>query len=102
VDVWGLGLSLYELLTYRPAYEGALRRVLKSIATTDPPLPRDVVWQVPAELERICLRSIARNPDDRYSRAGEMADDLRNWLAGRSPPMAERGGRSRWSWLRGQ
>jgi serine/threonine protein kinase len=102
VDIWGLGLSLYELLTYRAAYEGPLRRVLKSIATADPPLPRDVVWQVPAELERICLRSIARNPDDRYSRAGEMADDLRNWLAGRSPPTADRGGRSRWSWLRGQ
>ncbi|HEY7115709.1 MAG TPA: FHA domain-containing serine/threonine-protein kinase [Tepidisphaeraceae bacterium] len=103
VDIWGLGLSLYELLTYRPAYEGPLAKVLKQIATVDPAAPRDVVWQVPPELERVCQRSMARNPDDRYTRAGEMADDLRSWLAGRSLPVADRSGsRSAWSWLRGK
>jgi serine/threonine protein kinase len=97
-DIWGLGLSLYELLTYKPAYDGSVQRVLKAIATTDPPSPRDIVWQVPTELERICAKAIARNPDDRYARAAEMADDMRNWLGGKSE--TEEGSKSPWSWLR--
>lgn len=82
VDIWGLGLTLYEFLTYKPAYDGALSKVLRSIATTEPMRPSDVVWQTPAELERICRKAMARNPDDRYRRASEMADDLRNFLSG--------------------
>ncbi|MDB5733310.1 MAG: serine/threonine-protein kinase, partial [Variovorax sp.] len=67
VDIWGLGLSLYEFLTYGPAFEGNLGRVLRAIATLDPAPPRQVVWEVPEELERICMRAIARNPENRYS-----------------------------------
>ncbi|MEZ0267245.1 MAG: hypothetical protein ACAI43_21130, partial [Phycisphaerae bacterium] len=57
-----------------------------AIATLAPPPPREVVWDVPEELERICLRAIARNPEHRYSRAGEMADDLRAWVTGPDEP----------------
>ena len=85
VDIWGLGAMLYEFLTYRPVYEGSLAHVLKAIATTDPTPPRDVVWETPPELERICGKAMQRNPDDRYTRALHMADDLRNWLEGKPP-----------------
>jgi hypothetical protein len=85
VDIWGLGLTLYEFLTYKPAFDGTVARVLRAIATTEPPSPRDLAWNTPPGLEHICLKAIARNPDDRYHRASEMADELREWLAGRGP-----------------
>src|SRR6185312_1931530 len=85
VDIWGLGLTLYEFLTYKPAFDGTVPRVLRAIATADPIAPRDVVWDTPPGLELICLKAMKRNPDDRYGRASEMAEDLREWLSGRGP-----------------
>ena len=85
VDIWGLGLTLYEFLTYKPAFDGTVARVLRAIATSEPPPPRDIAWNTPPGLEHICMKAIARNPDDRYHRASEMADELREWLAGRGP-----------------
>jgi serine/threonine protein kinase len=83
VDIWGLGCTLYEMLAYKPAFDGSLARVLRAIATTDPVPPRDAVWHVPQDLQRICLKALARNPDERYARALEMADALRDFLAGK-------------------
>lgn len=85
VDIWGLGMTLYEFLTYKPAYDGSVARVLRAIATSDPIMPRDVAWDTPPGLEHICLKAMKRNPEDRYPRASEMADELREWLAGRGP-----------------
>jgi len=85
VDIFGLGAALYEFLAFRPAYEGTVARVLRDIATSDPAPPRQFVWHVPEELEAICLKAMQRNPDGRYQKASEMADDLRNWLGDKSP-----------------
>jgi serine/threonine protein kinase len=98
VDVWGVGATLYEFLTYKPAYDGTLAKVLRDITTVDPATPRNIVWHTPPELERICLKAMNRNPDDRYARCGEIADELRNWLMN---SVAEGGSRKvAWSWLR--
>jgi len=85
IDVWGLGATLYEFLAFRPIYDGPVAKVLRDIATTDPTPPRQLIWQVPEQLEAICLKALKRNPDDRYRRAAHLANDLRAFLAGVAP-----------------
>lgn len=79
-DVWSLGAVLYEFLTYRPAFKGTVPEVLRAIVTEDPASPSSLVWSVPEGLEKICLKAMARRPDDRFARASEMAEALRGWV----------------------
>jgi len=88
-DVYGLGMTLYELLTGRVPYDETNPAVLvKLIGEREPPTPRSVEPRVPRDLETICLKAIAREPARRYSSAGEFAEDLRAYLVGR--PIAAR------------
>src|SRR5262249_45706921 len=48
----------------------------------EPPAPRRVRPEVPAELERICLKALAKQPARRHAGCQEMAEELRRWLAG--------------------
>lgn len=79
-DIWSLGCVLYEFLTYRPAFRGTVAEVLREIVTQSPEKPSSLVWSVPEPLERICLMAMARRPDDRFMKAGDMAEALRGWL----------------------
>jgi serine/threonine protein kinase/tetratricopeptide (TPR) repeat protein len=80
-DVYSLGVTLYELLTLRPAFAGKDRQeLLRQIAFEEPAAPRRVSKAVPAELETIVLKAVEKNPADRYGTARELADDLRRWL----------------------
>jgi WD40 repeat protein/serine/threonine protein kinase len=80
-DVYSLGVTLYELLTLEPAYNGRNREeVLRQIAFEEPQPPKRLNKAVPAELETIVLKAMAKNPDERYSIAQELADDLRRFL----------------------
>ena len=80
-DVYSLGATLYELLTLEPAYGGTDRQeLLRRIATDDPRPPRRVNRAVPAELETIVLKAMAKSPEDRYPSARELADDLGRFL----------------------
>jgi serine/threonine protein kinase len=81
-DVYCLGATLYALLTGRAPVEGAdpgelLQRVRKS----DWSRPRQVKQEVPAALEAICLKAMARTPEDRYASALDLAGDVEHWLA---------------------
>jgi WD40 repeat protein/serine/threonine protein kinase len=79
-DVYSLGVTLYELLTLEPAYNGKSREeVLRQIAFEEPRLPRRLNTAIPAELEVIVLKAMAKNPEERYATA-ELADDLRRFL----------------------
>jgi serine/threonine protein kinase len=80
-DVYSLGATLYELLTLLPAMAGADKQeILRKIAFEEPKLPRSVDRSIPAELETITLKALAKEPTERYATAGELAGDLRRWL----------------------
>ena len=80
-DIYSLGVTLYELLTLRPAIEGGDRReLLRRIAERDPPPPRRLNEAVPADLETVILKAMAKEPDARYSSAEELAADLIRFL----------------------
>lgn len=82
-DVWGLGATLYELLTLRRAFPDQLRgERVSAPAYRSPPTPRSVIGNIPRDLEAICLKSLREAPDSRYRTAGEVADDLHRWLRG--------------------
>ena len=84
-DIYSLGVTLYELLTLRPAYPGDDRQeMLRQIAFDDPRSPRRINARIPSDLETILLRALEKNPVDRYATAREMADDLRRFSEHRS------------------
>ncbi len=83
-DIYSLGAILYELLTGRPPVGGDNSvGTLEMLRTTDPTAPRQLVAQIPKDLETICLKCLRRSPVDRYSSAEELANDLQRFLDGR-------------------
>jgi WD40 repeat protein/serine/threonine protein kinase len=83
-DVYSLGLTLYELLTLRPAFSDSDReRLLQRILHDDPPRPKALAPDVPRDLETIVLKAIEKDPDHRYASAAELAEDLRRFLEDR-------------------
>jgi serine/threonine protein kinase/formylglycine-generating enzyme required for sulfatase activity len=101
-DIYSLGVTLYELLTFRTpqARRSTLRSLLE--ATRDEPLPpRAVAPHIPRDLETITLKAVEKNPRRRYATAAEFAADLRRFLryegiAARPPSMMRRLGRRIW------
>ena len=91
-DVYSLGVTLYELLTLRPAFDGSDREeLLRRIAQEEPIPPRRLNPAVPRDLETIVLKAMAKEPERRYATARELADDLRRFLEDR-PIRARRPG----------
>jgi eukaryotic-like serine/threonine-protein kinase len=89
-DIYSLGVTLYELLALEPAFPGRDRaELLAQIAFEEPRPPRKLNPAVPTELETIALKAMAKNPEERYATAQELADDLRRFLEDR-PVLARR------------
>ena len=84
-DVYSLGLTLYELLTLRPALDGADRRRALHGRPVDaePVRPRKVNRAVPRDLETIVMKCLAGEPAGRYQTASALGMDLRRFLEGR-------------------
>jgi tetratricopeptide (TPR) repeat protein len=83
-DIYSLGLTLYELLTLRPAFDATDRaELVRQITDANPPLPRKLDPRIPRDLETIVLKACARERSRRYATAGEVADDLRRFLGNR-------------------
>jgi WD40 repeat protein len=101
-DVYSLGLTLYEMLTLRPAFTETDRgQLIKRITSEEPPRPRKLDAHVPRDLETIVLKAIAKEPRLRYQTAADMAEDLRRFLADR-PIQARRSAvwEHAWRWCR--
>ena len=83
-DVYGLGLTLYELLAFRPAFEASDReRLVYQVNEVEPPRLRRLNPDVPADLETIVHKAIEKDAAHRYARAAELAEDLRCFLEDR-------------------
>jgi hypothetical protein len=97
-DQYSLGVLLYELLCGEAPFAGPSEMVLFHAIHTEPPPPRELRRGVPRDLQTICLKAMAKRPQDRYRDCQALADDLRRWLEGepiwgRQAGLAERAAR---------
>ena len=83
VDLYGLGATIYELLTAQPLHATTERgELIAQILNHEPIPPRGLNPQIPCDLETIVLKLLAKQPADRYASALDLADDLRRFIAG--------------------
>ena len=83
-DLYGLGLTLYELVALRPPFEESDRfQLIERIRHSEAFRLSTLVPKVPRDLETIIHKAIMREPSRRYATAGAMAEDLRRFLDGR-------------------
>ena len=82
-DVYGLGAILYWILTGQSPHKGT-RDALPNIQQNRFPRPSQTrpSLSIPPELEAICLKAMAAQPEERYQKSGQMAADLENFIAG--------------------
>lgn len=89
-DIYSLGVSLYELFTLREAFSSRQRgELLRQIISDEPTSPRRVRRNLPVELETVVLKAMAKLPEERYTSAQELSDDLRRFLEDQ-PVLAKR------------
>jgi tetratricopeptide (TPR) repeat protein len=89
-DVYALGLTLYELLALRPAYDESDRaRLIRQVTEEDPPRLTRLDPTIPRDLATVVHKAMAREPAQRYATAGALAADLGRFLEDR-PIVARR------------
>ncbi len=94
-DVYSLGLTLYELLARRPAFDKVDRaELVHQVTCEEPPRLRRLDSTVPRDLETIVHTAIEREPARRYPGAAALADDLQRFLDGRPIRRGGSAGRS--------
>ena len=84
-DVYGLGATLYHLITARPPFTGTAEESIRHIQHEPPRPPRTIRKEIPPELEAIVLKCLEKDPARRDSSAEAMAADLERFVAGETP-----------------
>jgi WD40 repeat protein/serine/threonine protein kinase len=80
-DVYSLGLTLYELVAFQPAFDEKDRnKLIKHVTTGEPPRLDRLNLEVPRDLVTIVHKVIDRDPRQRYASAGELAADLQRFI----------------------
>ncbi|MFG0318568.1 MAG: protein kinase [Planctomycetota bacterium JB042] len=89
-DIYGLGATLYEIVTRRALFDGGDHvQLIDHIELVDPKPPRAIDPRLPRDFETILLKALAKDIGARYESAGALANDLRRFLEGR-PILARR------------
>ncbi|WP_372366833.1 protein kinase [Candidatus Uabimicrobium sp. HlEnr_7] len=82
-DVYSLGSTLYEAITYRPLFQGDQISLMYQIFHDEPLLPRKLDPGISPYLEAICLKCVHRKPEKRYKSFKQLSSDLKNFQAHR-------------------
>lgn len=101
-DVYALGAILYACLTGRPPFQAANPiETLRQLQEQEPVSLRQLIANMPRDLETICLKALRKETDRRYDNACELADDMQRWLDG-EPIRARRVSRTErvWKWCK--
>ncbi len=82
-DVYSLGVTFYQLLCGKlPFDDPSLGEMLRQVREDEPPSLRSRMPSVPAELDAVAMKCLAKDPEQRYATARAVADDLWNFLDG--------------------
>lgn len=90
-DIYSLGVIFYELLTGQLPFQGNLMSILRKIATEEPRPPIDLHSDIDPALQAICLKMLAKQPEQRFGSMSEVAQELAAWMQGRSSGVEESG-----------
>jgi WD40 repeat protein len=101
-DVYALGVTLYEVLTLRPAFDDTHKaKLIDKVLHEAPRPPRKLDPRIPRDLETVVLKCLAKEPCERYASAEAVAEDLKRFLADRPVNVRRAGSAERlWRWCR--